>query len=58
VDSAGEDDGMHGLGGGDGGGSDGRVGTAHNVILQSKHGSTDDGQYGPCNQSDTREFPP
>jgi D-hexose-6-phosphate mutarotase len=32
----------------------GRAGTFfHHVILQSKHGSIDDSQYGPRNQSDT-----
>jgi AAA+ superfamily predicted ATPase len=33
----------------------GRAGTFHHVILQSKHGSIDDGQHDPRNQSDTRE---
>jgi DNA helicase TIP49 (TBP-interacting protein) len=35
----------------------GRVGhsSPHHVVLQSKHASIDDSQYGPCNQCDTRE---
>jgi hypothetical protein len=33
----------------------GRVGTFHNDVLLSKHGSMDDSQYGPCNHSATRE---
>jgi hypothetical protein len=47
------------VGGGGGGGvggvvGGGRVGTFPHVTLQSKT-PIDDSQYGPCNQSDTRE---